>query len=391
MKNFGMIKAVVLSAGLVSCMAVFTGCGEKKVNLNDYLEVSYDGYDTAGTASSHFDMDKMIKDNPEAFGIKGDPTDMELLKIELELDGVIDGKLSKSDELSNGDSISYVWDVSMTDKLSEKYKVEFVYEDKEFKVDSLDEAEEFDPFENLSVTFSGISPNGSLSMNGSIDEVPSIYFKADKTSGLKSGDVVKVTLDCYSDDIEEYCLKYGKIPTALEKEFTVEGLSAYVSAIDEIPEDMQEKMKSQAMDAFTANAAKWADGNTLDSAEFIGYYFLTPKEGFYTSYNNELYCVYKITANLTGFTEDNTEEEQTGQETYYTYYRYSNIMILDDGTCSVDLSNGSMTSNTFNSKFGSMNFWFSNYYFYGYGDLDSMFNDCVTKKISDCNYESTVQ
>lgn len=391
MKNFGMIKAVTFSVGLMSCAVVFTGCGEKKVNLNDYLEVSYSGYDTVGTASSRFDIDKMIKDNPEAFGIKGDPTDTELLAVEIDLDGVIDGSFSKSSELSNGDSISYVWDISMTDKLSEKYKVEFVYEDKEFEVKSLDEVEEFDPFENLSITFSGISPNGSATVKGSINEVPSMYFQADKTSGLKNGDVVKVSLDCYDDDIEKYCLQYGKVPTALEKEFTVEGLSAYVSAIDEIPEDMQEKMKNQAIDSFTANAAKWADGNTLDSAEFIGYYFLTPKEGFYTSHNNELYCVYKITANLTGFTEDNTEEEQTGQETYYTYYHYSDIMLLDDGTCSVDLSNGSMTSNTFNSKFGSMNFWFSNYYFYGYNDLDSMFNECVTKKIADCNYESTVQ
>lgn len=367
------------------------GCGATEINLNDYLDVTYSGYDSAGVATSEFDIDKMIKDNSEAFGIKGDVTDSELLKIEADLDDVIDGSLDKTTDLSNGDSVSYKWNVSMTDKLKEKYKVEFVSEDKEFKVDSLDAVEEFDPFENLEVTFSGIAPNGSAKISGSIEEVPSLYFKADKTSELKNGDIITITLDSYEDDIESYCLEYGKVPTELEKEVTVEGLSSYVSKIDEIPEDMQEKMKQQAVDSFNANAAGWAEGNSLENAEFIGYYFLSPKEGFYTSYDNLLYCVYKITANITGCTSENTDEQQTAQEEYYTFYRYSDIMILDDGTCSVNLSDGRMTNNRIESNYGAVNFWFSSYYFYGYWDLDSMFNECVTQEISDYNYESTVQ
>ncbi|MDE6782044.1 MAG: hypothetical protein K2J40_11410 [Ruminococcus sp.] len=391
MKISGIIRTAALSVCLVSAAVAFTGCGTKEVDLNNYISVEYQGYDTVGTAAWTFDCEKLVKENPEAFGIKGDPTKSELAEIMEDVNDIVDGKLDKDSDLSNGDSISYVWDVDADEDFSDKYKVKFVYEDKSFTVDSLDELEEFDPFENLNVSFSGISPNGSASVKGSIDAVPSIYFEADKTSGLKNGDVVKVTLDSYEDDIESYCIKYGKKPSALEKEFTVEGLSAYVSAIDEIPEDMQEKMKNQAMDSFTASAAKWADGNSLDSAEFLGYYFLTPKEGFYASSNNEIYCVYKITANITGVTEENTDEEQTAQEVYYTYYRYSDVMILEDGTCSVDLSNGRTTNNTVESQYGSVNFWFSNYYFYGYKDLDSMFNECVTKKIADCNYESTVQ
>lgn len=391
MKNFGIMKKMAFSLGLMSCAIAFTGCGATEINLNDYLDVTYSGYDSAGVATSEFDIDKMIKDNSEAFGIKGDVTDSELLKIEADLDDVIDGSLDKTTDLSNGDSVSYKWNVSMTDKLKEKYKVEFVSEDKEFKVDSLDAVEEFDPFENLEVTFSGIAPNGSAKISGSIEEVPSLYFKADKTSELKNGDIITITLDSYEDDIESYCLEYGKVPTELEKEVTVEGLSSYVSKIDEIPEDMQEKMKQQAVDSFNANAAGWAEGNSLENAEFIGYYFLSPKEGFYTSYDNLLYCVYKITANITGCTSENTDEQQTAQEEYYTFYRYSDIMILDDGTCSVNLSDGRMTNNRIESNYGAVNFWFSSYYFYGYWDLDSMFNECVTQEISDYNYESTVQ
>lgn len=393
MKNFRMIKAVVLSAGLVSCMAVFTGCGAKKVNLNDYLDVSYSGYDTVGVATAEFDYEKMIKDNPEAFGIKGEPSEMELLSIEVALDDVIDGSLSQSTKLSNGDSISYVWDVSMTDSLKEKFNVEFVCENVKVDIKNLDAVEPFDPFENVTVTYGGIAPDGSATVKGSIDDMSGLYFEADKTSGLKNGDTIKVSVKSHSGDVESYCTEYGKIPSELEREFTVEGLSSYVSAIDEISDDMQEKMKNQAMDSITAYTAGWAEGNSLESAEFVGYYFLTPKEGFYSSSNNELYCVYKITANLTGYTEENTEEEQTGQETYYTFYHYSDIMMLEDGTCSVDLSSGYMSNNTVTSKYGNKGFFggIDAYTYKGYNDLDSMFNECVTKKIADCNYESTVK
>lgn len=393
MKNFKFIRKMAFSIGLMSCAIALTGCGAKEINLNDYLDVNYSGYDSAGVATSEFDMDKMIKDNSEAFGIKGDVTESELLKIEADLEDVIDGSLDKEKDLSNGDSISYKWNVSMPDKLKEKYKVDFVSEDKEFKVEKLDKVEEFDPFENLEVTFSGIAPDGSANIKGSIDEVPSLYFDADKTSGLKNGDVIKITLDCYGDDIKDYCLQYGKVPSALEKEITVEGLSSYVSKIEEIPEDMQEKMKQQAMDSFNAESAGWAEGNSLASAECVGYYFLTPKEGFYTSSNNELYCVYKMTSNVKGLKRGGDgETEETGQETYYTYYRYTDIMLLEDGTCSVDLSDGNMASNTIESDYGTSGFFGANFYRYkGYKDLDSMFNECVTKKIAECNYESTVQ
>lgn len=393
MKNFRMIKSVVLSVGMVSCMAVFTGCGAKKVNLNDYLDVSYSGYDTVGVATAKFDYEKMIKDNPEAFGIKGDPSEMELLSIEVALDGVIDGSLSQSTKLSNGDSISYVWDVSMTDSLKEKFNVEFVCENVKVDIKNLDAVEPFDPFENVTVTYGGIAPDGSATVKGSVDDMSGLYFEADKISGLKNGDTIKVSVKSHSGDVESYCTEYGKIPSELEKEFTVEGLSSYVSAIDEISDDMQEKMKSQAMDSITAYTAGWAEGNSLENAEFVGYYFLTPKEGFYSSSNNELYCVYKVTANLTGYTEENTEEEQTGQETYYTFYHYSDIMMLEDGTCSVDLSSGYMSNNTVKSKYGNKGFFggIDAYTYKGYNDLDSMFNECVTKKIADCNYESTVQ
>ena len=383
-------KAMVFSAVLAMTAVSFTGCGTKKVNLNDYLDITYSGYDTVGAASYTFDMEKCIKDNPEAFGIKGEASDIDIMKIAFDLDNAVNGKLDKSTELSNGDTINYIWNVDLTESLKEKYPVEFVYEDVSVDISTLEKAEAFDPFANLKITFGGIAPNGTLNISGNVDGMPDLHFSADKTSELKNGDTVKVTVDSYSGNVVDYCAKYGKIPSSVEKEYTVEGLSSYVAAIDEIPDDTLEKIKNQSLDGIKANAAGWSKGNSLDKAECIGYYFLSPKEGFYTSYNNIIYAVYKVTANITGTKED-SDKEETVKETYYTYYSYTDIMLLDDGTCSVDTSKGRMASNTCKSEYGSSGWWWSAYTYNGYNDLDNMFNDCVTKNVGDYNYESTVK
>ncbi len=383
-------KAMALSAVLAMAAVSFTGCGTKKVNLNNYLDITYSGYDTVGVASYTFDMEKCIKENPKAFGVKGEASDNDIMKIALDLDNAVDGKLDKSTELSNGDTINYIWNVNLTESLKEKYPVEFVYEDVSVDISTLDKAEAFDPFANLKITYGGIAPNGTLNISGKVDGMSDLYFSADKTSNLKNGDMVTVTVDAYSGNVIDYCAKYGKIPSSVEKEYTVEGLSSYVAAIEEIPDDILEKMKNQALDVIKADAAGWSKDNSLDKAECIGYYFLSPKEGFSTSYNNIIYAVYKVTANITG-TKENSDQEETVKETYYTCYTYSNIMVLDDGTCSVDTSKGKMTSNTCKSEYGSTGFWWSAYTYHGYNDLDSMFNDCVTKNVGEYNYESTIK
>ena len=66
-------------------------------------------------------------------------------------------------------------------------------------------------------------------------------------------------------------------------------------------------------------------------------------------------------------------------------------MLLEDGTCTTDLSSGELCSNTIESDYGYWDFIATFYTFHGYKDLDSLFNDCVTQKIGEYNYENTVQ
>ena len=70
-------------------------------------------------------------------------------------------------------------------------------------------------------------------------------------------------------------------------------------------------------------------------------------------------------------------------------------MLLPDGTCSVNLSGVQMPSTysaSVKSAYGKYSWGEVNFYTYtGYADLDSMFNECVTKNIADYTYENTVK
>lgn len=388
-------KTILMAAVLLSPCLALTGCGRSSVNLNDYLTLTSSGYNTVGTAGYTFDYEKMIMDNPKAFGLEENYSEMEFYGVELALDSAFSGSLDKNSDLSNGDTVTFHWDMTDTTEIEEKYPVRLSYADETLTISGLEEAEVIDPFAGVAVSFEGIAPNGTLRISSNDAAVSGLLYEGDKTSGLKNGDTIKITAAAPSGaDLNEYLMKNGMIASKTEQEYTVDGLSSYVSAISEIPDDMQGKMKKQAEDTIQANCAGWAEGNFLKSMEFLGFYFLSQKEGFSESPSNEIYCVYQLTSSVTGlYRQGDGSAEETGEETFYTFYRYADAMLLPDGTCSLDLSSGGLCGNSFESDYGEDSGWgFMNWYSYtGYPDLDSMFNDCVTKKIDKYNYETTVK
>ncbi|MCR4779933.1 MAG: hypothetical protein K5876_02435 [Ruminiclostridium sp.] len=382
--------SLLMGVLVLGAAMLLSGCGGKSVKLEDYLIVDYIGYDTVGTAHAQFDVEKMIADNPEAFGIKGEASELEIASVEIALDG-IGGSLDKSKELSNGDTVTWSWKIKNEEKLSEKFPVKFIYSDVKYTVDGLDEAETFDPFAGITVTFDGVAPNGRANIDASNKEISGLRYTADKTQGLKNGDIVTVKAEA-SGDLNEYCIKYGKLPTRAEAEYTVEGLSAYAMKLDEIPDDMKTKMLSQSEDIIRAYAAGWIEDNTLKELTHLGYYFLSVKDGFSSRTTNQLFCVYKGTARLgNAVTPEDHKTEIVGEEAFYTYVYFDNIMLLPDGNASVDLSAGQMTGNSFkSSKYGYMNWGYNSYSYKGFPDLDTMFNKCVTAQVSNYNYDNTV-
>lgn len=123
--NFIWCMAVLAIAVLIACMA--RANQKVPVELDNFVSISYDGYDTEGTAKAHFDKKAFVSDYGEQVeDINGLIADC------------IDGNLSKDEGLSNGDKVVYQWDVD-AETAESNYKVLLSYNDIEDTVSGLED------------------------------------------------------------------------------------------------------------------------------------------------------------------------------------------------------------------------------------------------------------
>ncbi len=370
-------KLFFIPAAAVLCL-LMVGCGSTAVDLNDYLEVEFNGYNSSGTVEYSVDVESMIEDNPKAFGLDGDYSDYDVSDIAYDIEDKFSVEPDKDEQLSNGDTVTFSWKKTKTESLEKQFPIKIKAADNKIEVYDLDEAEEFDPFEKVNVLFEGTAPGGKAKLDAS-GVLSGLVYTIDDYEKLKNGDKVTVKItDSYGKDPSEMLLsEYGKIPTSLEKEYTVEGLTSYAAKLDDIPKETLEKMRAQTEDSVRSDSTGWHKSFKFDNMEFVGYYFLYAKDGFEPKIFNSVICVYKVNTTVTIDDKDN-------KDSYYTFGKYDNITILPDGVCSVDLSSIWLT----NHRTDSIK---KNYEYKGYSDLDSMFNDVITSASSDHTYESTIK
>jgi len=385
---------IVLAAATLLGTFLLAGCGTETINLNDYLEVETEGFDGYGTAEVTVDYNKLLGDHYEAFGLDDDDEeDKDFIKVREKLGEYVTLKTDDLTGLKNGDEIEIEWKVK-DDKVKDKYKVKFVYEDTTETIEDLDDVVVFDPFAAVQeVSFSGTAPDGSASVvyaddpqwaDKLTDEQENVlndnvryYYSWEKTSGFSNGDIFTITIN-NPDDLKKYLEPYGLTFENESKDYTCEGLASYIDTLSDIPDDTLEKMKQEVRDDFAAYVAdRWNPKKEFfNSMTYIGEYMLTPKEGTYGD-KNQVYLVFRINAENTG---------SNGAFNFYYCVRFRNLMLLDDGTCSVDLSDSYAITQYFEKgKDG-----FGHFYYYGYEDLDSLFNKVVTSNINNYVYESTV-
>lgn len=385
----GIVCVVIISALLVVINK------KTSINMSEYVKVEFSGYDTIGTAKVKIDYDALEKDYADKLKYYGkDKLEASFMEpYEIFAEKCISGNLDKMENLKNGDIVVYKW--TCDEKVAkEDFKVKLKVDDLKFTVSGLEEVKEMDPFENIDLTYSGISPIGSVKVNKKAKNniMDELYFDVEPSDGLSNGDKVVVSIsDGWWDDIQSYYLEeFGVKFTLTSKEYTVDGLGSYITSLAQIPKDSFDKMKMQSEDTLKAYAAQsWDEHESLDEMTYIGSYLLTPKNAkeIY-GYNNEVYLVYKVQAS------DNFDEADIHDNfTYYYYVAFQDIIVLPDGTCSIDLSSYKTPSDSFTRKvvFGTSSWDYYNFYYYGYETLDTLFNKCITAKIDEYNYEANVE
>ena len=187
------------------------------------LEITFTGYNGYGRAS--FD----VKNS----GFTGLPT---TLVDEMKSVFRYDITMSASSGLSNGDEITLTFnrdaDIWGDDGVVISPTSTTV------KVSGLTELVEVNPFDAVSLSYSGYSGEGSVNVSYDFSKISGLtnaqqsaladlgyYDSLNKSSSISNGDQITLTFDCAAD---QFASSYGIVLTELTKTFTVEGMKEYV-------------------------------------------------------------------------------------------------------------------------------------------------------------------
>lgn len=385
---FGIIGGACALLIIIIVSLVLVANHKTKINLSDYIKVSYDGYDAYGTASAEFDYDKYLDDlmkasssfkkayNSDITCKKLYDSDITWSSIDDYYDAVdIDYDLDKTSGLSNGDTVTVNFEYD--NDAAAQYKIEYVCESKEYTVEGLKETKKIDPFDGIRVDFTGTSPNLSAEVvKTKTDDVYSnIYFDLSKSYGIKVGDTVTVTV---SNNPEYFVEDYGYAFTATSKDYTCSDVDKYIDKAADISDDTMSTMKKQTEDVINSYFASDSKYIGVSDLKFEGTYFLTEKVDNSWSFNgtNQVYVIYS------GKVKSNEEKKQFDETTVYFPVRYADIIEYADGTQYVDTKYASIEGETTlkYSYFSSVK---------GYTDKSAMYNDLVVAQKADYTEEIT--
>lgn len=389
-KKRNKIIGISFAAAIVLCVTigVLSSLIKPSINLNKYLKVTFEGYDTVGKAVVTFDNEQFEKDYEKKLSASSGKKASGIF-----LYNCVNGSIDRNSGLSNGDVVTYSWECNDEYAL-ETYGCKLKYKDVECKVEGLEEAEVFDPFEGIAVVFSGISPSGSANIEGepTARAAQDLRYELDNYNGLSNGDKVTVTVSTYYDNPVEYCIEnYGMLPTPLTKEYKVEGLDRYIQAISDISTDALSDMQKQAEDVYNAHVAQnWGDDETLRNFTYIGSYLLTnKKQDDYWGVHNVLYLVYRAQVN-DKYSNDSGKYDKTND--IYWYICYYDLLVDSDGVTTVDITNYKTPGDRFTIDSGISSGWWSTktWYYYGYQTLDELYKVVVTSNSESYKHEDNV-
>lgn len=372
------------SVVLIVSLCVLLGTG-KSIDMNKYVTTEVSGYDGYGTARVAIDWDAVEEKYGNKLSFTGEAGKAfgGLVNLMSPMDALQDCvriDVENNSGLSNGDTVSYTWKIN--EDIAKMLKCKIKCKDDSFKVSDLEKAETFDAFNELEVKFTGIAPEGKVQFNYTGSELRSSDFHCDKSQELSNGDIITISLN--DSQVSFWAEQLGKVPESLEKQYTVEGLSSYVTKSSEIDEASLAEMQKQASDKYISRTASWGESETLESLSYLGNYLLTAKNGE----GNYLYLVYK--AEIRNYYADSRQTYDQVNELYW-YARFEDLLVNEDGTVEVDLLDcvTPIKSVMFDTS-GGQGAWSKRWSYYGYDSLDTLYAAVVTSNLDSYNHEDNI-
>ena len=381
------------------------------IDVSKYMTLSADGYNTVGKLNIDFDTDKLEQDygkqittrfKKQMKNLKDDTFGLSSLtaslydgyEADLFTETCATGSADKTKNLSNGDVVTYTWDDN-SDEAEEAFGVKVKYTDITYTVSGLASVNTFDAFDGVDVEFSGISPDGRATVNSlpTAAEAQGLYYTLDENSGLSNGDTVTLTVHSNRDDFSDCIDKYGAMPQATEKTFTVEGLNEYVTSADTLSDSVLVSLQNQAEDVFKSYAAqRFSNGQTFKGMTYLGNYILTPKNKDSWGDKDRIVLAYQVTVHHDYTSELNTTYD--ADDSFFWYITFNNVSKDADGNIASGLNDYDTPTTFVKIDSGVQKYSFSSstetWEYYGYASLDSLYNAAVNQYVENYNHQDNV-
>lgn len=337
-----------LSAGML--LALTTGCGEKKINLNNYISVSTSGIDMKGTASVDFDYEGLTMALTGSMG--GATNFLNLAQT------IADIKVcpNQSENLCNGDTVKVA--CSYDNDVAKQYNVRFTFDEMEIKVSGLPESTPVsaeDLLDAATITYEGVAPYAEAVLDTSENPYSGfVGYHLENGYDLENGDTIELSLsvdETYAEN-EGYVVIGAGETTKL---ITVEDLPQYAATYDDITDETLEKIKKQSLDVVEAWKADATYNCTFSATEPQRAVFLSLKDPENNSSEvNRVLFIYKT-----------VKTNRYGSENIYLATELDGVIKNSDGTNQVDLSEIYVEDNE--------------------ETYDELYNYCVKKRLAEYN------
>ena len=224
-------------------------------------------------------------------------------------------------------------------------------------------------------------------------EAQGLYYTLDENSGLSNGDTVTLTVHSNRDDFSDCIDKYGAMPQATEKTFTVEGLNEYVTSADTLSDSVLVSLQNQAEDVFKSYAAqRFSNGQTFKGMTYLGNYILTPKNKDSWGDKDRIVLAYQVTVHHDYTSELNTTYD--ADDSFFWYITFNNVSKDADGNIASGLNDYDTPTTFVKIDSGVQKYSFSSstetWEYYGYASLDSLYNAAVNQYVENYNHQDNV-
>src|SRR5699024_1907371 len=330
------MRKLALVAFAVMGVTILSACNSAE-NVTEYVEVSFSGMDSQGSASYDVDEMGLVEEVLDLDEDAQDYPDAETAEEAEEILDAYDISIDEEDDLSNGDTV--VITASVDDEETKKIEGG----EKEFTVEDLDEPEMVtseDVEENLVFNFNGVSGRGEAQIDNIFDESPlnNISFEVENDGELENGEDAQITVDDEAESAlhsEGYMLEDDFNPTVeVEDLDKVAEKATDIENLKDVERYMEEELNDEYKDTdhdFGSNTVYDIDQEKLMYRQFEN---LSDDEeteddiwgdASAEEENGSLIGIYSIKES-----EVDSDDEKETKEEYTVMFGFSGIILDED-------------------------------------------------------------